>query len=323
MAKRHAPRRGSRAFYPRKRAKRIYPRVNSYPETSEVCVQAFPVYKAGMTQLITINEDEKSPKFKQEEAIPVTILEAPAVKVYGIRAYKAYPEGLKAFTEVYAEKLDKRLARKITLPKEYSAEDRIKAIESNLDDIAEIRLLVHTQPPFKKTPEILELTVFGPIKEAWEYAKQKLGQELEAKEVFQEGKMVDAIAVTKGKGTQGPVKRFGIRIQIRKNKWHRRNPGSLGAFSVARTFWTVPMSGQMGFQTRTEYNKFLLKMGENGEEATPKGGLVHYGVVRGPYILVKGSVPGPKKRLVVLRNAIRPYEMKMPTIKEVVTTPQQ
>ena len=55
----------------------------------------------------------------------------------------------------------------------------------------------------------------------------------------------------------------------------------------------------------------------------PKGGLVHYGEVKNKYVLVKGSVPGPKKRLVILRNPMRPYEMKMPTIKGVVTTPQQ
>ncbi len=323
MAKRHAPKRGSRGFSPRKKAKRIYPSVNSYAETEEVGVQAFPGYKAGMTQLLTINETEKSPKFKQEEAVPVTILEIPPVKVYGIRAYKTTPEGKKAFTEVYSEKLDKRLQRKITLPKEYSSEDKIKAIESNLEQISELRLLVHTQPTFKKTPEILELTVFGPVKDAWEYAKQKLGSELSADEIIKEGEMLDTIAVTKGKGTQGPVKRFGITIQIRKNKKHRRNPGSLGAFSVGRMFWTVPLAGQMGFQTRTEYNKQVLKIGEKGEEVTPEGGIRAYGVVKSRYMLIKGSVPGPKKRLIMLRKGIRPTQGDTLTIKEVIRTPQQ
>jgi large subunit ribosomal protein L3 len=62
----------------------------------------------------------------------------------------------------------------------------------------------------------------------------------------------------------------------------------------------------MGFHQRTEYNKRIIKIGENGEEITPKGGFVHYGVIRGDYVLVSGSVPGTVKRLIRMRDAIRP-----------------
>jgi large subunit ribosomal protein L3 len=47
-------------------------------------------------------------------------------------------------------------------------------------------------------------------------------------------------------------------------------------------------------------------MGENGERITPEGGFLSYGAVRNGYILLHGSVPGPTKRLVRLRHAIRP-----------------
>jgi large subunit ribosomal protein L3 len=61
----------------------------------------------------------------------------------------------------------------------------------------------------------------------------------------------------------------------------------------------------MGYQQRTEFNKRILKIGENGAEITPKGGFLHYGVLKNPYVLVKGSIPGPTKRLVRIRPAIR------------------
>jgi len=62
----------------------------------------------------------------------------------------------------------------------------------------------------------------------------------------------------------------------------------------------------MGFQTRTEVNKRILKIGENGKEITPKSGFVNYGVIKRDYVLVEGSLPGPRKRLIRLRTAMRP-----------------
>ena len=70
--------------------------------------------------------------------------------------------------------------------------------------------------------------------------------------------------------------------------------------------FTIPRAGQMGFHQRTEYNKRILKIGENGSEITPEGGFPHYGVVRNEFVLVSGSVPGSVKRLIRMRDAIRP-----------------
>jgi large subunit ribosomal protein L3 len=71
--------------------------------------------------------------------------------------------------------------------------------------------------------------------------------------------------------------------------------------------WTVAQAGQMGYHKRTEYNKKILKIGEQSEadQVNPKGGFVKYGLVKNDYILVKGSVPGPSKRLIILRKGIR------------------
>jgi large subunit ribosomal protein L3 len=72
--------------------------------------------------------------------------------------------------------------------------------------------------------------------------------------------------------------------------------------------WTVAMAGQMGYHKRTEYNKKILKIGDQSQadEVNPNGGFVKYGQVRNGFVVIKGSIPGPSKRLVILRKAVRP-----------------
>lgn len=86
----------------------------------------------------------------------------------------------------------------------------------------------------------------------------------------------------------------------RKRKHSRgkkeRHIGNLGPWTPHHVRWQVPQAGQMGYQQRTEFNKRILKIGENVAEVTPAGGFLHYGLVRNAYVLVKGSVPGPAKR---------------------------
>ncbi len=322
MVKRSKPRAGSLAFYPRKRAKRIYPAISTYPEVEKPKVLAFAGYKAGMTTAILIDKRKGSPTFGQEIAVPVTILDCPPLKVVGIRAYESTVKGLKALSEVWAKDLPKDLERKVKVKPN---EKNMKKIEENLGKISNIRLIVATQPRLsgigKKKPEVFEIEVGGKdVKEKFEFAKSLLGKEISPKDVFREGEFVDVIAVTKGKGTAGPVKRFGVKIQRRKAHGKERHVGSLGPEHPARVRWTVAQAGQLGFQTRTEYNKRVLKIGEKGEEITPKSGFVRYGVVKSNYIIVEGSVPGPKKRLVILRPAIRPGKLKflVPEIKEII-----
>ena len=135
---------------------------------------------------------------------------------------------------------------------------------------------------------------------------------------MKEGELVDVVSVTRGQGTQGPVKRFGVKIQVRHAKKKRRHVGSLGQERPGKVRSTVPMAGQLGFFRRTEVNKRILKIGE-GDEVTPKSGFINYGVVKGSYILVEGSVPGTNKRLIMLRPAIRPGKLKfnLPEVREI------
>jgi len=318
------PRAGSLAYWPRKRATRIYPAIKAYPKIDATKILGFAGYKAGMLQAIVVDNRKGAPTFGQEITVPITVIDCPPLKVLGIRAYKKTVKGLMAFTEAIIKDVPKFLERKVKL-KNLRTEEKLEKIEKKLDEIFDIRLIVCTQPHLsglgKKKPEIFEIAIGGKnLKEKYEFAKSLLGKEITAKDFAKEGELVDAIAITKGKGTAGPVKRFGVKIQTRHAKQKRRHVGSLGQERPGKVRHTVPMAGQLGFQRRTEFNKRILKIGEHGEEIVPKGGFTGYGIIKGNYMLVEGSIPGPRKRLVLFRHAIRPGKHKfyIPEIKEVI-----
>jgi large subunit ribosomal protein L3 len=159
----------------------------------------------------------------------------------------------------------------------------------------------------KKKPDLMEIKVGGgAIEEQLEYAKKLLGKTVSIISVFKEGQFVDVVSITKGKGFQGPVKRWGVKILPRKSRKTKRGVAVIGPWHPARVVYSVPRAGQMGYFQRTEYNKRILKIGADGSEITPKGGFKRYGSVRGIYLLIDGSLPGPPKRLIRLRYPVRP-----------------
>jgi large subunit ribosomal protein L3 len=161
----------------------------------------------------------------------------------------------------------------------------------------------------KKVPDLMEMPISCEnIADQIKFAQGLLSQQFSINDVFEMGDLLDASAVTKGKGTQGPVKRWGIAIQKRKHArtGKKRHVGNLGPWHPARISWRIPQLGQMGYQQRTEYNKRIMLIGADGSDITPEGGFPGYGIVRNQYILLKGSLPGPVKRLVRMRKATRP-----------------
>lgn len=321
MAKGNKPKAGSRAFWPRKRAKRIYPKIRSKETKGEVKPLAFAGYKAGMTQVSYTNV--RGVLKGQEITKPVTVLDCPPLIVCGVKLYQKTLYGLKEKDCILAEKLDKNLGRKISVPKNPVKKDLDTAYSKGCD---EIRLLVHTKPKEsglgKKKPELFEIDLSGDIEAKLAYAKEKLGQEITPEDVFKNGEYLDVRAVSTGKGFQGPVKRFGIKIRTRKNKNKRRHTGPMGSRTPGRVLpGKIPQAGQHGFHTRTEYSKKLLQI-ETGN-VTPKGGFLRYGVVNGPYILIEGSVPGPKKRLIMLRKSLRKEKEEPVKISKIFLDSQQ
>jgi len=320
--KKHAPKRGSLAYLPRGRAARPIGRIRYWPEVDEGPVLlGFAGYKAGMTHVIMIEDKPRSPNYGQEVTYPVTIIDAPPMIICAVRAYTKDEYGLKTLTEAWAESLPKDFERLKGVPRNPNTEEALNKIQKNLKEVVEFRVIAATQPRLarvpKKKPDVMEIKVGGgSIEEQFEYIKKILGKTISVNEVFKEGQFVDVIAVTKGKGWQGVVKRWGVKILSHKARKTKRGVAALGPWKPPRVLYTVPRPGQMGYHQRTEFNKRILKIGENGEEVTPKGGFLRYGPVKGTYLMLKGSVPGPAKRLIRLRYPARPP-------KEVSETPPE
>jgi large subunit ribosomal protein L3 len=311
--KTHAPKHGSLAYLPRKRAKRLLARIRYWPkiEAETPRLLGFMGYKAGMTYVFAIEDRKRSPNYGKEIMRPATIIETPPMLVCAVRAYTKNAYGLQTITEAWMKDPPEELERVFTLPENFNTEENLKKIEENLDKIAKIRVIAITQPKQtsvpKKKPDIAEIEVGGgTIQQQFEYAKNILGKTVNPTEIFKEGQYIDVIAVSTGKGFQGPVKRWGVTILQHKGRKTKRGIATLGPWNPHHVMYSVPRAGQMGFHQRTEYNKRILKIGNDGKEVTPKGGFVRYGIVRGPYILLDGSVPGPEKRPIRLRYPARP-----------------
>ena len=308
------------AFSPRKRARSETPHISSWAavEGDDPKILGFAGYKVGMSHIMAVDYRKKSTTAGQEIRMPVTIVEIPPMKVIGARGYIQDTYGLRTLTEAWEKKIDKDLERTLPIPKGHNAKAAWKKMYDS--DLEEVRLLVHTQPRMvtgipKKRPEIMEMAVGGGSVDAQiEFAKEMMGKEFTMSDFTQDGEMLDAIAVTTGYGFQGHVKRWGVKLLTHKNSKHRRMIGNLGPFSPGYVVSTVPQAGQTGYHQRTEYNKRLLKIGDNPDEINPKGGFLNYGLIRGNYALLHGSLPGPSKRLIRFRKAVRFHGKKTDSV---------
>ncbi len=315
MGKRSGHKKGSRAYRPRKRAISQMPTLTYWTPTTEKKLVGFAGYKAGMTHLTYI-DDTESPSKGTEVFASATIIECPPMTVYGVRGYNK--------GQVVADMItaDEKILKTLGISNK-------KNSKFSASDVSDVFVLAFSNPDLtgfgKKTPERMEIAVGGKDSaEQLEYALSLVGKQIKASEVFKPGEFVDSIAITKGKGWQGTVKRFGTAQQRRKATGKRRHIGSLGAWHPGYVHYTVPMPGQMGYHKRTEINKRIMKMGSPAE-INPLGGFTHYGVLKNDYILLKGSVAGPQKRLIRLRRAVRKQQVavKVPELKFVSLASKQ
>lgn len=109
-------------------------------------------------------------------------------------------------------------------------------------------------------------------------------------DLFQDGDVVDVVAISKGKGTQGAIKRwnYGRGPSSHGSKSHRVAGARAAGSDPARVFKGRKGSGKMGNERVTIQNLKVVKV--NAEES---------------YILVKGAVPGPKGGLVEVKQAVK------------------
>jgi large subunit ribosomal protein L3 len=306
-----SPKRGSRAFSPRKRAKSINGRVRFWPKVAgDPHLLGFTGYKVGMTHTFFIEDRPRAPDFGNEMKASATIIDVPPILVVGIRGYEKTPYGYEAITEAWMDDLPVFVLRTVKTIGSGNSKRRLKALESSLNRIHKLRVITATQPHLagisKKKSDLTEIAIGGgSIEDQLDYAKGLLGKTLSINDVFQSGESIDVIGVTKGKGFQGPVKRWGIRILQRKSRKTKRGVASIGPWKPRRVMPGVPRAGQMGLHNRTERNKRILLMSSDIDRITPAGGFKKYGKLQGDYVLLKGSIMGSTKRLITMRKIAR------------------
>ena len=119
-------------------------------------------------------------------------------------------------------------------------------------------------------------------------ADYEIGSEIKV-DIFNADEVVDVVGTSKGKGFAGAVKRHNMArgSMGHGSKYHRR-PGSLGAMGPARVFKGRKMPGRLGHDRVTIQGLKIVKV-------YPDKNL----------ILIKGSIPGPRKGLVFIKNSIK------------------
>jgi large subunit ribosomal protein L3 len=323
-----APRRGSIAFRPRARAKSLEARVRTWPQlaTEKSSLLGFSGFKAGGIHVLSVDDREKTPNFGKHLLNSATVIATPPIKIIGIRGYKRDIYGEHSVFDVYAKDLPRDLSRKFNPG---SAEEAFAKAESLLGKASAVMAIVAVSPNSinlaQKVPFVFEVAVSGKDpRSQYDYLKGILGREIKISAVFQVGQNIDVFGITRGKGVEGPVTRFGVKRKQHKSRKSVRAVGTLGPISPAVVMYTVARQGQRGFHQRTEYNKRILIISNTQDDGqssiNPSGGFKHFGLVRGDYIVVRGSVPGVPKRLVKMRQPIRNVSNRVlePKVLEVV-----
>jgi large subunit ribosomal protein L3 len=258
---------------------------------------------------------------------PSTVIATPPIRVVGIRGYKRDVNGRYVGFDVYSKDAPKELLRKTDL--KYK-EDVLAKAEASLPSIDSIMAIVSVVPRDanlpQKRPFVFEIAVSGnDNQKKFEYVKGLFGKDIRINDVFQLGQYVDVLGITRGKGIEGPITRFGVKRKQHKSRKSVRAVGTLGPISPAVVMYTVARQGQRGFHQRTEYNKRILLMSSADKEEqpsiNPRGGFKHFGLVRDDYVVLRGSVPGVPKRIVKLRQPMRETRRKVvePKVVEVVS----
>jgi large subunit ribosomal protein L3 len=175
--------------------------------------------------------------------------------------------------------------------------------------------MVYTQPKLtgigKKKPELFEMGIGGKtLKDKLDYIKQFIGKEIKVTDCNKAGHAARHQGSLNRKGFHGTVKRYGVASgpEIRKDKEGHRLTRSM----APQPHPLHSASGrQDGLPRKDRAQQMVLMIGDKPADVNPKGGLIHYGVVKNPFILLKGDVVGPVKRIVRMMPAIRPSK-KLP-----------
>ncbi|MDG6989238.1 MAG: 50S ribosomal protein L3 [Nitrososphaerota archaeon] len=293
--KHSAPRRGSLAYRPRGRAKSFVPRVRTWPkvEGDKPTLLGFPGYKAGTAHVITVDDRAKTPNFGKPLFNVSSVLALPDAQVVGLRLYRHENGADRAIADV---KQAGQTADKIPLDRA----NKVAAVVSSVPNDVGLS---------QKKPVVMEVGVSGgDLKAQAEFVLSLMGKKVKFTDAFKAGMYVDVLGITKGKGYEGPITRFGVKRKQHKSRKTVRAVGVIGPWHPAAVMYTIARAGQMGFHQRTESGKRILLVGDaSTSPITPEGGFGHFGVVSGDYAVVRGSVPGPASRFVMVRMRARGF----------------
>jgi large subunit ribosomal protein L3e len=345
-----APRHGSLGFLPRKRCARSRGKVKVFPadDASEpVHLTAFLGYKAGMTHILREVTKPGSRLNKKEVVEGVTIVETPPMIGIGVVGYMETPQGLRTVATAWAHNLSDEAKRRFyknwyASKKKafvhYAEKFSEEALEERLTKIKDyctvVRLIAHTQIGKvglrQQKAHIMEIQINGgSIADKVDWAKSVFEKPIKIEDVFKKNEMIDTIAVTKGHGIEGVVNRWGVTRLPRKTHRGLRKVACVGTWHPSRMSFQVPRSGQKGYFHRTEINKKIYMIGQGADESgnpvmnattaadltdkriTPLGGFPHYGNVDEDFLMIKGGIPGCKKRVITLRKSLMPQASTM------------
>jgi large subunit ribosomal protein L3 len=288
-----APRRGSLAYSPRGRAKSFVPRIRTWPkvDAEKPILLGFPGYKAGTAHVITVDDRAKTPNFGKPLFNLSSVITLPDAEVVGLRVYGHENGQDKALADV---KQAGQPSDKLPLAKAA----RVAAVVSSVPRDVGLS---------QKKPVVMEVGVSGgDVKAQAEFVLGLIGKKVKFTDTFKAGMSVDVLGITKGKGFEGPITRFGVKRKQHKSRKSVRAVAVIGPWHPAAVMYTVARAGQMGFHQRTETGKKILLVGNAATNPiTPPGGFEHFGNVGGDYAVVRGAVPGPARRLVVVRMKAR------------------
>jgi large subunit ribosomal protein L3 len=286
----------------------------------------FAGYKVTNLNVLSVDDREKTPNYGKNLMNSSTLIATPPLKIIGIRAYGETAYGKNAIFDAFAKDNDKYLSKKASFTYK---EAKLDEINAQIDKIKHVVAIVSSYPATaslsQKKPFVWEIPIGGKdTKTKIDYVVSNFGKQVNINDVFETGQFIDISAITRGKGIEGPITRFGVKRKQHKSRKSVRALGTLGPISPAVVTYTVPRQGQRGFHQRTEYNKRILVISnsekDNDFKINPGGGFEHFGMIKNDYIIVKGSVPGVPKRLVKMRFPVRTVGNKIlePKVVEVL-----
>jgi len=311
---------------------------------------SFMVFKAGMTHVVRDVDRPGSKVNKKEVVEAVTVLEAPPMAIVGVVGYRETPRGMRSLGTVWAHHLSAEFKRRFyrnwkksaqlaftrlrtvqrTKPGVVATATTLKRFEKNA---AVLRVVAHTQNRKLRNHRIGTKKAFiqeiqingGDMKAKIALARSLLEKQVRIDSVFQQSEACDVCAVTKGHGFEGVVHRWGVACLPRKTHRGLRKVACIGAWHPERVSFTVARAGQNGYHHRTHLNKKIYRLGRSAvvdkanavteydltaKTITPLGGFIGYGVVRNDYVMLKGSIAGPRRRVITLRRPMAPQTSK-------------